>query len=255
MQRYKAIFKMQNISFKIISIIFISFISHVNHAVSQGYNYDLSVADSLFEKGKYTESFKIYNAILETGEQLSPAMLLKMAYIKEGLGDQSNALYYLNQYYLKTSNKLVLNKMEALADSENLKGYTQKDVNILSHLFYENFNWIIFILSVFSFTFFGVSVYNKIKLKQAPYKSSLTLFVLLCSIFYLVNFSKLGNKGIIIKPGAFIMSGPSSGASLIDSPQKGHKITILGQEDVWLKISWEGKTSYIKSQFVKPLQF
>ncbi|MDH5367691.1 MAG: SH3 domain-containing protein [Cyclobacteriaceae bacterium] len=246
---------MQNILFKIITIIIISLFSNVENAISQDLNYDLAIADSLFEKGKYTESYDIYNAILNTGEQFSAAMLLRMAYIKEGLGDHSNALYYLNRYYYKTSNKLALNKMEKLADAHELKGYSQKDKNILLHLFYKNFNRIVFFLSVIAFILLGISIYSKLKLKQTPYWSSLVLTILLCSIFYLVNFSRLDNRGIIIKQGAFIMSGPSSGANLIDSPQKGHKVKILDQEDVWLKIFWNGETGYIKSQFVKPLQF
>jgi hypothetical protein len=51
-------------------------------------------------------------------------MLLKMAFVKEGLGDYSNALYYLNLYYLKTYDKKVLKKMENLAERyHKLEGY------------------------------------------------------------------------------------------------------------------------------------
>lgn len=252
---YKAIIEMQNFLFKKITIIFFFLFSNAINGFSQDLNYDLAIADSLFENGKYTESFDIYNALLDTGEQFSVAMLLKMAYIKEGLGDHSNALYYLNRYYYKTSNKLALNKMEDLANTHNLKGYSQKDGNIVLHFFYENFNRIIFILSTIAFMFLGISVYSKIKLKQTPYWSSLVLVILLCGIFYLVNFARISNKGIIIKQGAFVMSGPSSGSNLMDSPQKGHRVKILDKEDVWLKISWNGKTGYIRSQFVKPIQF
>lgn len=222
---------------------------------SQELNYDLSVADSLFKKGKYTESFEIYNAILEIGEKVTPAMLLKMAYIKEGLGDHSNALYYLNRYYLKTSNKLALNKMEELSSEHNLRGYSEKDQNIMNHYFHENFNNIIIVLALLVITVFSVAVYRKFNGNRTPIKSSLLGAALLVIIFYLTNFAHTSNQGIIIKQGAFIMSGPSAGASLIDSPQKGHRVTILGEKDVWLQITWNGKTGFIKSQFVRPLPY
>ena len=71
---------------------------------AQGPVETLAIADSLFEARKYTESFKIYQEI-HGQNQGSPSMLLKMAFIKEGLDDYPAALYYLNQYYLFTSNE------------------------------------------------------------------------------------------------------------------------------------------------------
>ena len=246
---------MQNILFKIIIIISLSSFIAPIQGISQELNYDLSIADSLFEKGKYTESFEIYNAILEIGEKVTPVMLLKMAYIKEGLGDHSNALYYLNRYYLKTSNKLVLNKMEELASEHNLSGYSEKEQNLINHYFHENFSKIIIVLSFLTVIVFSLAAYRKFKLKKVPITTSLLGGALLVTIFYLTNFAHTSNQGIIIKQGAFIMSGPSAGASLIDSPQKGHRVKILGETDVWLQITWRGKNGFIKSQFVKPLPY
>ena len=44
-------------------------------------------------------------------------MLLKMAYIQEGLNHVGQALYYLNLYYLASKDKSVLGKMEELANA------------------------------------------------------------------------------------------------------------------------------------------
>jgi uncharacterized protein YgiM (DUF1202 family) len=46
---------------------------------------------------------------------------------------------------------------------------------------------------------------------------------------------------------AYLMKGPSPGADLIDVVTKGHRVDILGQDDIWVKISWNNQTAYIKS--------
>jgi len=74
----------------------------------------LNKADSLFTAHKFTQSFELFDSIYRH-KKASPAMLLKMAYIKEGLGDFTLAQYYLNEYYLATNNDLALTKMEKLS--------------------------------------------------------------------------------------------------------------------------------------------
>src|SRR5689334_22771820 len=61
-------------------------------------------ADSLFRARQYSQSFELYKAILEQ-HYYSPAILLKMAYIQEGLGHLGRSMYYLNLYYQATDDK------------------------------------------------------------------------------------------------------------------------------------------------------
>ena len=114
-------------------LIFGSHVLLFGQSVSQ----ELEIADSLFAKKKYTQSFDIYTGILENYESRSPSMLLKMAFIREGLGDYSTALYYLSQYYLLTSNKQVLKKMEEVAKDHDLKGYTYTDADFFLTYYYK----------------------------------------------------------------------------------------------------------------------
>src|SRR4051812_48821245 len=81
---------------------------------SQGTFEQLHKADSLFDSKKYIESFEIYHQILDSSDQYSPRMLKKMAFIKEGLGDYTSALYYLNLFYSSNPDNEVLKKMEEL---------------------------------------------------------------------------------------------------------------------------------------------
>lgn len=246
---------MQNNTLKIISGIIISVFLISFSSQAQQLTEDLQVADSLFEAGKYTESFGIYEAILETGEQVSPAMLLKMAYINEGLGDTPEALYYLNLYYLKTSNDQALSKMELLARDSKLKGFDKSDVDVFANFFYKNFNMLIVVLAAITLIVFGLYMYRMKLSYEKPYFAAITLVILLAALFYTTNFGKLNNQAIIVEPGAYIMSAPSAGSDVLDTPVKGHKVKTLSIEDVWTQIEWDNGVGYIKSSFLKKLYF
>ena len=71
---------------------------------------------------------------------------------------------------------------------------------------------------------------------------SLLVFLLIIN-----NFGREHTKAIITAPMAYLMKGPSPGADLIDVVTKGHRVDILGQDDIWVKISWNNQTAYIKS--------
>src|SRR5690349_2721164 len=82
----------------------------------------LQRADSLFQQKRYTQSFEIYNTLFQS-HRYSPAMLLKMAYVQEGLNRISQSAYYLNLYYLATQDESALTKLGELADKYRLEGY------------------------------------------------------------------------------------------------------------------------------------
>ncbi len=67
-----------------------------------------------------------------TKELLLPAMLIKMAYIKEGLGDYTSALLYLDGYYKHTANKRAIAKMSELASENSLDGYEYSDYTYMN---------------------------------------------------------------------------------------------------------------------------
>ncbi len=222
------------------------------NALAQPQNKALIHADSLFENQRFTQSFKLYDSIYHL-QKASPAMLLKMAYIKEGLGDFTLAQYYLNEYYLATNNDLALTKMEKLAKEKNLFGYETNDLNFIRSLYYKHFQWLVLgIFSIASILFVFLFVQVK-KFKKIPPVTSFFLLSILTTLFILVNFGKNYNEALIIKNNTFVMAGPSAGADVIDVITKGNKIEISNQEDVWLQIEWQGETGYVKSNNVRRL--
>jgi hypothetical protein len=91
-------------------------------------------ADSLYRAKQYTQSYTIYQSLLAQN-QYSPAMLLKMAYIQEGLGHQGLCLYYLNLYQNASDDHQATTKMEELANKHRLEGYQSSDSSRALHFF------------------------------------------------------------------------------------------------------------------------
>jgi uncharacterized membrane protein len=202
-------------------------------------------ADSLFYNNKYSEAYLIYKSIFEK-EKASPRMLLKMAFIQEGFGDFGSALYYLNLYYLKTSNKKVLAKMEELAAKFQLKGYEYSDADYFLAYIYKYQVYITFAVLGLVLMIFALIYYQKKINRKRPVLAGLFLVVILAVLFIQVNYGKVYQKGIILSSNAYLMGAPSSGADLLEVVQQGHRVEILGQEDVWVKINWNGNPAYIR---------
>ena len=237
---------------KLIVFFLCCFLSYHN-TWSQALETDLKQADSLFSAQQFTQSFELYQNIYLQGDHASPVMLLKMAYIKEGLGDITLAQYYLNEYYLATSNELALEKMENLANANELEGYNHDDITFLFNVYYKNYNWLLIGLIILTAGIFSILIYQKIKKQGNPVTTAVFLLILLVGLFYLVNFGKDYNKGLIIKNNTFVMEAPSAGANIVDVIQKGHKISIKGTHDVYSEIEWDGLSVYVKSKNIRPL--
>ncbi|MFY0650608.1 MAG: tetratricopeptide repeat protein [Cyclobacteriaceae bacterium] len=213
----------------------------------------ISKADSLFEQKKYTESFDIYEQLLEEQSKASPRMLLKMAFIKEGLGDYSAALYYLNIYYLKSSDKRARDKMKDIAEEHQLSGFVINDSDFFLNLI--NRFRIVIILGLFALALFLLLLilYKKIKLNQKPVIPAIFFSGLLVLMFYAFNFGFKYDQAIIIENHSYLMTGPSSGSDLVEVIDKGHRVKTFGELGPWLEIEWNGERVFIKKDKVKKL--
>ncbi|MEM9824915.1 MAG: hypothetical protein AAF985_27775, partial [Bacteroidota bacterium] len=96
-------------------------------------------------EAKYTEALERYEEILNEGTA-SPAMLLKMAYIEDGLENFASSLFYLNAYFQKTGDRATLTKIEELAANNKLVGYNYSDIDIFFIFFKKYRHQIVLIL-------------------------------------------------------------------------------------------------------------
>ena len=246
--------KSQNRKTKFIIVFLIGFISVSLSAFCETSRERLLLADSLFNEKKYTQSFELYEEIHQVDKKASAAMLLKMAFIKEGLGDYSEALYFLNLYYLKTFNKRVLKKMENLAEQYKLVGYDYDDAEFFLNIYHQYQMQIdLFVLSVVLLSF-AFLLYQKKQKKNVPFVSKILFVAFLVLILAVNNFGRERSKAIVTNSNVYLMKGPSPGSDVVDVISEGHRVEILGRDDIWIKVSWNEEDAYIKSINIKPIR-
>lgn len=215
----------------------------------------LATADSLFQARKYTQSFELYEYFLKEQKVSSPAMLLRMSFIKEGLGDYSQSLYYLNLYYLQTADRKVLSKMESLAERHGLEGYKFNDWEFIQAFFYKYFFHLVLFLLVLSVLLITTMYYQKFKKQQSPSVAAFFMVISLGLLYYTLNYGRNYEKSLVGQNSTYVMSGPSAGAEVIAIIDKGHRLDTKSKTDVWTEITWKEQSGYIKSDKLLPITF
>jgi hypothetical protein len=235
---------MQRHVIKILIILGISFFSSTKMSHAQVLGFRLKQADSLFQAKRYVQSLEHYQTILEQ-KQYTPAMLLKMAFIHEGLGHIGSALYCLNLYYLRTNDQAVSDKMEELAKKYKLTGYEYSDRNKIFSLYQQYTLPISLALGAITIFLMSVILFLKRK-KQNVLFPAIVMAVILVGFLIHVNGGRAFSSGIVSHPRTYVMTGPSSGADVIAVIDEGHRFEVLGKKDVWLRIKWNGETAFVK---------
>lgn len=242
---------MQWLALKILIILFALFFSTPKKALAQLSDFRLKTADSLFNARQYTQSLEHYEVILES-KQYSPAMLLKMAFIHEGLKRPGEALYYLNLYYLATQDQAALDKMEQLSARNRLNGYQNTDIAKALTFYRQHHHKISFAIMALLFFLFCLAVFVKRK-KHSVVPVVITLLIF-CTLFGVhIYAGEPSSKGIVARANTYLMEGPSGGASVKAIVQAGHRVEIKGKHDVWLEIEWQGEPAFIKEDLLLPV--
>ncbi len=205
-------------------------------------------ADSLFVNKRYTQSMELYDEILQQ-RHYSKAMLLKMAFIQEGLGHLSQSLYYLNLYYLVSNDKQALTKMEEVARKNRLVGYESNQKQLVYSLL-KKFNYAVVSVALGLLIFlFAMLVYQK-RSKKSPLPTAILMLLPMGLLFFQVNMSDRTDQAIVSANSTYLMSGPSAGSSVIGIINEGHLIDVLGKKDVWIHTRWMNRDVYLKEDQV-----
>ena len=231
--------------------IFFSFFLNINTIRSQ----EISVeeiklgADSLFEEKKYTDAKLLYEDLYFSKEFSSDDILIKLAFINEGLKKPEWTLFFLEKY-LKEHPKddKIKAQISNIATKNNLNGYEYDDLQRM-------IEWVtpyrvhigvsIFIIYLALILFLLL----KKQLKQQGIVTTI-LGVLLFITFIYVKEDKDKKYGVIIKE-SLLMDQPSAGGNLINTYVPGHKVEVLEEIDIWNKVSIEGQELYLlKEQLI-----
>lgn len=231
---------------KFLNILLISFFLTISCAFGQVSNHRLVVADSLFKAKQYTQSFEQYQSIFEQ-KQYSPAMLLKMAYIQEGLNNIGHAMYYLNLYFAASNDKAAITKMDQMAKKFNLQGYEETDGDHFLSYYHDYYFQITLFIVALSILSMALIFYTKIKLRRRPIASTVFLIVVLTGFFIHTNFGKNISEAVVLQQNTYVMSGPSAGAPVVEIINEGNRVEIIGKNDIWLKVRWREHDAYVKN--------
>jgi hypothetical protein len=218
---------------------------------AQTLSYHLAKADSLFQQKRYTQSMDLYQSIFQK-KQYSPAMLLKMAYIEEGLDHTARSMYYLNLYYLVTKDDRAATKISELAAKNNLTGYELSDADRALQ-FYKDYHFQITLLLGSATVFLFSLIMFQRKRKKRPV--ALAAWCLLTGMLLLAHTNlQFGQQAAIVsEPNTYLMSGPSAGASVVRILGDGHRLYVTGEYDIWARVRWNDKDVYVKKDHLLPV--
>jgi hypothetical protein len=244
---------MQRRFLKIIAAVTMLLIISTISAFSQATSFRLKTADSLFQQKRYTQSFEHYEEMLKQ-KQYTPAMLLKMAFIKEGLLQIGQAMYYLNLYFLSTHDRTALEKMNELATKFNLEGYETTETDQFFLFYHDHHLSISAALLALMIFLLSLMVYTRTRLKRRPAVSFTFLVVMILVSGTHLYYGVQTESGIVTQPSTYIMSGPSAAASVVEIIGDGHRVEVIGKKDVWLKIRWDNQVAYVKENSLLPIK-
>ncbi len=210
----------------------------------------LAQADSLFAARQYTQAAELYQTVFRD-HHYSPAMLLKMAYIHEGLGHLGESLYYLNLYHLASNDLQALKKMEELAEKNQLEGYESDASTKIFGWLQQHYLPLTAILASLNILLLALLIQNRRKRLAGPGGILFVLTLTLTLLFLQVNFTHKTRRGIVTHAPTYLMSGPSAGSSVVAIIGEGHQLHIQGQQDIWLKVEWKEKEVFVRDFLVR----
>ncbi|WP_286756459.1 SH3 domain-containing protein [Roseivirga sp. UBA838] len=244
---------MQKRGFNFLNLIFLALFLAPQLSNSQDFKKELEKADSLFSVRKYTQSLSIYEKIYQEQNEASPAMLLKMAYSNEAMGNIAKALLYLHDYLRITGDEEVLDKMKQLASVNGLEGYNMSQFEKAKKAVEDYKLEVLGVLFALAVLIVAM-IYRKIQKHGAKSPSlAASLLIVLALIFYVVNLNQAKTRGLVMQNKAYLMTGPSAAAELVEIIDQGHRVEIIGKKDIWYEIKWRGQRAYIRENNLKKL--
>jgi len=206
----------------------------------------LRQADSLFAAGNYTNAGRIFEQYIRKGYVPTDPMLLKLAYVWEKQGDTAQMLYYLQRYFDRRPNEAVLKKMNSVASEHNLRGYETDDLNYF-YLFYKQYglyvNLMLLLLGAYASGIFWIKYRRQEPIRR---RHKLVVLLYLVGLLMLVNLPEGYQSGIVNRDQVLLRRDPSAAAPVADVIGRGHKVNIMGSQDVWLRVFWNNGLYYVR---------
>ncbi|UPL47771.1 hypothetical protein [Hymenobacter sublimis] len=200
-------------------------------------------ADSLFETGRPEQAYPLYRRVREQDGVQSAQQLLRMAYTQEGLGHYPAALYYLSLAQAWQPRHTTWEKMVDIAQQHRLTGYPntwRQNLAITVQRYYYRLLQVLLALAVAGGTLLLVRRRTADRAWWAMYAT----YLLVLGLF--LNLLGPGRVGLVSRPRAPLMAGPSAGSAWLTTAAAGDRFEVQGQHDIWYRVQWQGRDAYIR---------
>ena len=221
--------------------ILIFFLIFVSTNILANEKYLLNEGDSLFKLRKYVDAKKIYENLYYEKNYFSDAMLLKLSFIEEGIGNYEKALIYLSKHYYQTHNKETSTKIKSIAKKNELIGFEQNDLSLILNAYNKNIYLIHSILVIILVLYLIIGGKKDINYH-------IRFMIISVLVLAIMNFNLTKKQGIVDQDNTYIMNGPSSGSDVYSIIKKGNKLKISKQYSTWYEIIFENKKKYIRKK-------
>ena len=221
--------------------ILIFFLIFVSTNILANEKYLLNEGDSLFKLRKYVDAKKIYENLYYEKNYFSDAMLLKLSFIEEGIGNYEKALIYLSKHYYQTHNKETSTKIKSIAKKNELIGFEQNDLSLILNAYNKNIYLIHSILVIILVLYLIIGGKKDINYH-------IRFMIISVLVLAIMNFNLTKKQGIIDQDNTYIMNGPSSGSDVYSIIKKGNKLNISKEYSTWYEIIFENKKKYIRKK-------
>lgn len=229
-----------------ISLLFCFLLTHNLLAATDS----LSRADSLFRVGAVGDAASLYESAIASGKAVTDPMLLKLAYAYEQQNNIPRLLYYLEVYFERHPNEAVLRKMNDIARAHGLVGYEADDLNYF-YLFYKQYGTYLLLFGLgLGVYVVGVLLLKTQRKEPASKRYKWVILFYLVGLLLFANLPEGYQSGITSRDRVYLRSEPSAAATVTEVIGRGHKVNILGSEDIWLRVFWNNKLYYVRRDAV-----
>ena len=176
-------------------------------------------------------------------------MLLKMATIEESLDNYEKSIYYLELFQKNKNENKVLDKINDIVDDKNLNGFENSDKKIFINIYKKyRSNILALLLTLISIIF----IVNLVRYFRKNVINFVLPFFYISSLLSLLIINiKPPSDAIVFKDYTFIMKEPSSGSDLYSILNKGDKLIVSKDLEVWYEIILNGKKRYVRKKNVR----
>lgn len=237
---------MQAIVQKIIMFLTVSSVAAGQAVVGQRTDELSRVADSLFTQRAYASALSFYTRIERDEREVHPDQFLKMAYAFERRNQDLEALRYLNRYYERRPSEAILRKMNTLAEKHGWQGFEFNDLNLMVLLYKQYGPYLTGLLLGLGTYVFWVLAVKKIRHQYILPRHKIVFVVYLLGISILINLPEGYAVAIVQSPRALLREDPSAGAPIADAVGRGNRLSVIGNNDMWLRVVWNNRLTYIR---------